>query len=72
MNDGGGAHCGGQTPLIDAATNGHFDVVRLLVKRGAELRTRDTQVSGQRKLCANGTIKNCLLKGVFSSQNFCY
>ena len=47
VNDGGGAHCGGMTPLMDAATNGHLDVVELVVGRGTELRARDTQVGGR-------------------------
>ena len=63
VNDGGGAHCGGQTPLIDAATNGHLDVVKLLVERGAEIRARDAQVGWQGKLRADGSIEDCLLKG---------
>ena len=45
INDPGGVHCGGVSPLIDAATNGHMDVVRLLVERGANLLHKDTQVS---------------------------
>ncbi len=44
MNDRGGAHCQGVTPLIDAATNGYLDIVRLLVERGADTDVRDAEV----------------------------
>lgn len=46
VNDVGGAHCQGVTPLIDAATNGHLDIVRLLVERGADPEITDSAVSG--------------------------
>ena len=44
MDDPGGAGCEGVTPLIDAATNGHEAVVKLLVKSGADIRITDTRV----------------------------
>lgn len=44
INDPGGVHCGGVTPLIDAATNGCKDIVELLVERGANLQHRDAKV----------------------------
>ena len=44
MNDPGGLHCGGVTPLIDSASNGHLSIVRLLVQRGADLFQKDAKV----------------------------
>ena len=44
VNDPGGVHCGGVTPLIDSASNGHLDIVRLLVQRGADLFLKDAKV----------------------------
>ena len=44
INDPGGIHCGGVTPLIDAANSGHMDIVQLLVQRGADLFHKDTKV----------------------------
>lgn len=45
VDDPGGVNCGGVTPLMDAATNGHEDVIKLLVGRGADLALQDTHVS---------------------------
>lgn len=45
INDMGGAHCDGVTPLIDAATNGHVDIVKLLVEEGANILLKDSHVS---------------------------
>ena len=44
VNNQGGPHCDKVTPLIDAATNGHLDIVRLLVECGADVRMRDAHV----------------------------
>ena len=44
MNDPGGIHCGGVSPLIDAASSGHTDIVQLLVLRGANLLHKDSKV----------------------------
>ena len=44
VNDPGGAHCGGVSPLIDAASSGHMDIVQLLVQRGADVFLKDTKV----------------------------
>ena len=44
MNDPGGPRCDGVTPLMDAAGNGHVDVVQLLVERGADPRMKDIHV----------------------------
>ena len=33
------------TCLIDAVTNGHKDVVKMLVEKGADLRIKDAHVS---------------------------
>ncbi len=41
MNDPGGPHCRGMTPLHDAVQNGHIDVVKLLVSRGASVNRRN-------------------------------
>ena len=44
MNDSGGIHCGGVSPLIDAASSGYMDIVQLLVRRGADVFHKDAQV----------------------------
>ena len=44
VNDAGGIHCGGVSPLIDAASSGHMDIVQLLVQRGADVFHKDDQV----------------------------
>ena len=44
VNDPGGDHCGGVSPLIDAASSGHMDIVQLLVQRGADIFHKDAQV----------------------------
>ena len=44
IDDPGGMGCDGVTPLIDAATNGHMDLVKLLVESKADVMTTDKQV----------------------------
>ena len=44
VNDCGGVHCGGVSSLIDAAINGHMEIVRLLVERGANVCHKDAKV----------------------------
>ena len=44
VNDQGGPKCNGVTPLIDAATNGHVAIVRMLVEIGADIGRRDSYV----------------------------
>ena len=44
VNESGGTHCGGVSPLIDAASSGHMDIVQLLVQRGADVFHRDAKV----------------------------
>ena len=44
VNDPGGVHCGGVTPLIDAASSGHMEIVQLLVERGADIFQKDSKV----------------------------
>ena len=44
VNDSGGDDCVGVTPLIDSANNGHFDIVKLLVQRGADVLQKDAKV----------------------------
>lgn len=44
MNDCGGIHCGGISPLMDAASSGHMDIVQLLVLRGADIFHKDIKV----------------------------
>ena len=36
INDTGGELCDNITPINDAATNGHFDVVKFLLRSGAD------------------------------------
>ena len=44
VNDPGGERCEGVTPLIDSANNGHLEIVRLLVQRGADVFQKDARV----------------------------
>ena len=44
VNDPGGAHCHQTTPLMDAAINGHVDVVQFLVTKGADLARKNDKV----------------------------
>lgn len=44
VNDCGGIHCGGISPLMDAASSGHMDIVQLLVLRGADIFHKDIKV----------------------------
>ena len=44
INDQGGTHCNGISPLMDAACNGHLDIVTVLVDKGAQLDLKDTNV----------------------------
>ena len=44
VNDPGGVNCEGLTPLMDAVTNGHQDLVVLLVERGADLSCVNSKV----------------------------
>ena len=44
INDQGGAHCNGISPLMDAACNGHLDIVTVLVDKGAQLGLKDANV----------------------------
>ena len=44
VDDPGGERCGGVTPLMDSANNGHLDVVKLLVQRGANVLQKDAKV----------------------------
>ena len=39
-----GAHCNGISPLMDAACNGHLDIVTVLVDKGAQLGLKDANV----------------------------
>ena len=45
MNDQGGAHCQGITPLHDAAANGHIEVVKVLLSHQASVNLKDRNVS---------------------------
>jgi NF-kappa-B inhibitor-like protein 2 len=45
VNDPGGSHCQGVTPLHDAAQNGHIEIVKLLVENGASLLNKDVRVN---------------------------
>ena len=45
VNDAGGQHCGGITPLHDASQNGHIEIVKLLVENGAAVDTKSKDVS---------------------------
>lgn len=44
INDRGGSRCGGVTPLHDAASCGHLDVMELLLDRGASVVSRTNEV----------------------------
>ena len=45
MNDRGGVHCKGVTPLIDAASCGNMDVMEVLIRKGANVIAKDDEVS---------------------------
>lgn len=44
INDPGGVHCDQTTPLMDAAINGHVNIVQYLISKGADLITRNEKV----------------------------
>lgn len=44
VNDRGGQHCGGVTPLIDAASCGNMEVMELLISKGANVLAKDDGV----------------------------
>ena len=44
VDDPGGAHCGGITPLHDASQNGHVEVVRLLLQYNADVNIKCREV----------------------------
>ena len=45
VNDPGGEECDGTTPLLDAASNGHFACMRALLEKGANVMLKDKHVS---------------------------
>ena len=45
VNDPGGIHCEGITPLHDAAVNGQVEVVQMLLDYGADVNIVDKKVS---------------------------
>jgi len=45
VNDPGGQHCGGITPLHDASQNGHLNVVRLLLQYNADVNAKCKEVT---------------------------
>ena len=45
VNDPGGIHCDGITPLHDAAVNGQAEVVQVLLEYGADVSIVDKKVS---------------------------
>ena len=44
VNDPGGAHCGGITPLHDSSQNGHLKVVKLLLAHNADVNAKCKEV----------------------------
>ena len=59
VNDRGGTHCRGVTPLHDAAVNGHLGVVQLLYNHGASLSIKDDDVSDFQYLLVSFTSSFC-------------
>ena len=48
INHRGGKECGGVTPLIDAASCGHVEIMQLLIEREANVLCKDDQVCSLR------------------------
>lgn len=62
VNDPGGVHCNGTTSLMDAAVNGHVDIVSLLIRRNANVTLKNTKVTKSRNVSqcpANTTVFDC-------------
>ena len=51
VNDPGGIHCDGITPLHDAAVNGQVEVVQLLLDYGADVSIVDKKVGKKLSYC---------------------
>lgn len=45
INDPGGVHCHQTTPIMDAAINGHVDIVKYLISKHADLARKNDEVS---------------------------
>lgn len=53
VNDRGGQHCGGVTPLIDAASCGNMEVMELLISKGANVLAKDDEVKNVKQIHAS-------------------
>lgn len=64
VNDRGGQHCGGVTPLIDAASCGNMEVMELLISKGANVLAKDDGVresNFKKFLCSNEVFVSYIL-----------
>ena len=70
VNDPGGMHCDGITPLHDAAVNGQTEVVQVLLDYGADVSIIDKKVSSL-LACVRVCVCTCLCACMFVCMCVC-